>query len=176
MQCTFCGKPNYRDRVRCSRLKYCSDICNKRAYVVRKKNALYSRFLPQTRLDYYEKTASGKAFFWEIWAAEKMGAEHANRDVMNKPYDLLIDGKTIDVKIAELYKRKMKRGRKTGEVSGTWCFHSEPWAQSNFFLCIGLVQNKPEKIFYIPHDEMPSKGCTIGRHKSKYDKFLIELT
>jgi len=155
-------------------MKYCSVRCNKRAWVVRKKKNLCSKFLIGTE-EAYLKSASGKALFWEIWAAKKLGAIHLNAETMNQPSDLDLNGVKIDVKVAELWKRKMKRGRKTINISGTWCFHSETWNSSDLFLCIGLIDGQPIKIFQIPNFEMPKKGCTIGRYKSKYDKFLIKL-
>ena len=171
--CKFCGENILTKRDVRPRTIYCSDLCNKRAYYVRNSKGT-SIYKLETKEEWL-KTETGKSYIWEQWAAQKLGAKHLNAEKFGSQFDLEWNGVLIDVKTAELFKRKFKKGRPTKNISGTWCFHSEAKYSGDYYLCIALIDGSAEKVYYIPREIMPKKGCCIGRHKSKYDEYLIQL-
>lgn len=158
MKCLLCKKAKARKR-------YCSTICIKRAWLARKNpNSIFNNS-PE-----FWKTETGKAVYWEKWAARRLGAKHLmfNRNLG----DLDWNGKIIDVKVCNLYKRKLKRGQPTKNIFGNWVFNRNKPKNIDYFLCICLIGKKIEKILLIPNNEFPKIGLTIGK-KSYFDKFHL---
>ena len=158
----FCGNiipPNRR--------KHCSKQCVKRAWYLRNTNSK-SYFLED---EGFWNTETGKGFWWERWASEKLGAKHL---IFNsRGCDLEKDGTLIDVKVCELYKRKRKHGRPTKKIRGGWIFNRNMKKKCDFFYCICLLDDKLFKTYMIPSKHFPEKGVTIG-WVSKYDKYLYD--
>ncbi|MFA6006928.1 MAG: hypothetical protein WC764_04375 [Candidatus Paceibacterota bacterium] len=109
---------------------------------------------------------------WEKWLASKLNAVDVNADGMGKPYDLLWDGKRIDVKAHNLYRRKKKRGRPVGKVGGWWAF-SRGIGECDYYFCLCLINGILEKAFLIPSSKLPKSGTTIGWKSKKYAEYLI---
>jgi|TARA_Y100000310_G_scaffold110581_1_gene108962 hypothetical protein len=109
-----------------------------------------------------------KGVKWEEWFIKKFGAVRPKRE-LNTPFDFFWNKEKIDLKICELYKRKLKRGKPTNS-SGVWTFNRNGNG-ADFIICIGLINNKPFRYFKIPDSIFPKSGATIGLYKSKYDKF-----
>ena len=163
-KCLFCN-----NIISQNRRQYCSVICIKRAWYVRNNPNKKSFFIKNS--DFW-KTETGIGFKWEKYAAKLLGAKHLK---FNKTgADLDWDGKLVDVKAANLWKRKMHKRKPVGKkVAGGWVFNRNKIKLVDFFFCIALLNNKPHKIFLIPSKEFNKTGITIG-HISKYDKFLYK--
>ncbi len=156
-KCLLCG-------LKTNRPKYCSAKCVKHSWYLRK----YPHKASFGKKEFWA-TATGIGFTWEKWVAEKIGATHLP---FNNGCDLNWKGKLIDVKAANLYKRKNKRGKPVlGEQKGVWVFNRNKKKPCDFFICVCLVDNKPRKILMIPAKNFPKKGCVIGNN-SKYDRFI----
>lgn len=148
---------------------YCSQQCVKRAYYIRNlKSGAKSSF---TNLSGFSKTETGKGLIWEKYIAKLLGAEHL---IFNgSGPDLILNGENIDVKSANIYKRKNKRGKPVvGEQAGVWVFNRNKPKRIDWFVCVCLIDNKPLKILRIPAKEFGNKGVVVGR-MSKYDKYQI---
>ena len=174
-KCEFCQEHHNRKREN-RETRYCSVICIKRAYSVRKRVNKSSRFILSTNKEWL-KTETGKGFYWENWAASIFGYENINLKAMNKPYDLIApNGETFDVKMANLYKRKTKKGKAVdpSKIHGTWMFHREPWNRADYFLCIAVKDGVPMKILSIPNAKMPTQGITVGGN-SRYDQYAVKI-
>lgn len=153
-------------------MKYCSKLCIKRNYQIKKVKT--SRF---KNTEGYEKTATGKSVIWEKWAAEFLGAEWVNEEVMGNSYDLKLGRLKIDVKVSSYFVRKTKRG-KIWNGGGVWGFKPNAFLKPeiNYFLCICLKNDLPIKVLLIPSSIYQSKkGICIGEF-SKYDKYNILTT
>jgi hypothetical protein len=160
MKCIFC------DSQTRGKNKYCSTKCIKRAYYVRKNPDVQSFFIKNSN---FLQTETGIGFKWEKYIADLIGAEHLEFNYGG--VDLQKDGKLIDVKACNLYKRKFKRGKPVKkEQSGNWIFNRNKVKPVDYFFCVCLIDDKPVKILKIPSEHFPLKGATIGQ-KSKYDKF-----
>jgi len=168
MKCQLCNNDVPINRAKHSRVKYCSEICNKRSWYYRNvkvNNPVRGGFKQPV-------SESQKGYYWEEWATKLLqGAVNVNQDVLNQSYDLLYKGDKIDVKSCNLYKRKLKRG-KPANSKGWWVFNRNKRSEIDYFLCICLIEDKPFKTYMIPSLVFPEKGCVIG-WKSKYDKYLI---
>jgi len=118
------------------------------------------------------KTETGVGLKWEKYAAKLLKAKHL---IFKRGADLIWKEKMVDVKVCNLYRRKLKRGKPVKSTqTGVWVFNRNKVKPMDFFLCIALFKNKPEKIFLIPNSEFPQKGMVVGK-KSKYDKYLIQI-
>lgn len=160
--CLFCNKP-----IAVNRRKYCSIICIKRAWYIRNNPNCKSYF---TKNPEFWNTETGVGFKWEKYAAKFLKAKH---NEFIKGIDLNWNGKLVDVKACNLYKRKFKRGKSVvGEQSGNWVFNRNKIKPVDFFFCCCLKDNKLIKKYLIPNSNFPKIGAVIGL-KSKYDKFLI---
>ena len=116
---------------------------------------------------------------WEIYTSQILKAEMKNSVLngLNKPIDLSWNGKSVEVKSANLYKRKKKKGKSVDPKKqlGWWRFdRGVQQANADFFFCIGLVNNVPIKHFLIPNANFGRRGITVSPAKSKYDKFLYQ--
>lgn len=100
------------------------------------------------------------------------GATDMNKDGLNKPFDLLWNGKKIDVKSCNLFKRKRKRGKKVKECSGWWVFNTRN--DVDYYLCACMIENMPERYYLIPANATQS-GISIGYYKSKFNKYLMRV-
>ena len=160
-KCLFCKKTKNPRRLR-----YCSDICIKRAWYFRKYPNSASFFNESKE---FWGTSTGIGFTWEKYVADLLGATHLT---FNKNgADLNWNGKLVDVKSCNLYKRKFKRGKKVlSEQSGVWVFNRNKPKKVDFFFCVALKDNVPFKKLLIPFKYFPKKGLVIG-FNSKYDKF-----
>lgn len=159
-KCNFCG-------IRTIRPKYCSSICIKRNwYKLRHPDSYFNHSKK------FWKTETGLAFKWEKYSAKLLKAKHLE---FTQGADLNWKGKLIDVKVANLWRRKFKKGKPVkSKQMGVWVFNRNKKKLLDFFFCIALLKNKPFKIFLIPEKEFPKSGIVIG-WKSKYDKFLYSL-
>ena len=149
---------------------YCSKNCVKRAWYFKKYPNTKSYFAKNPN---FWKTETGKGFRWEKYSAKLLGAKHLKFNRYGA--DLDWNGKKVDVKSCNLYKRKIERGKLIkGNRLGWWVFNRNKEKDMDFFLCICLEENKPIKILLIPNNDFPKRGAVIG-WKSKYDKFILSL-
>lgn len=152
--------------------KWCSGLCrSKNWYIKNLRDNAPSFYLNKKA---FFKTETGKGFFWEKWSAKELDAKHLPFNT--KGADLQKGDIFIDVKMAKINRRKNKRGKPVkGKQIGYWSFKGDNKyiPPANFFFCIGLGDNnEPEKVFLIPNCEYAKHGISIGRIKSKFDKFL----
>ena len=118
----------------------------------------------------YRRSATYKGLAGEWLALELLyGSKHMNGEVMNREFDILWNGKRVDVKTCELYKRKLKRG-KPAKSSGWWVFNKNK-ASSDLYFCICLLDGKPLRAYMIPAKEFGG-GITIGWN-TRHDKYLF---
>jgi len=112
-----------------------------------------------------------KGIAWEEWFIKKYGAVRPKKE-LNTPFDFFWNNEKIDLKVCELYKRKIRRGKSVKKTNGWWTFnrHSN---NTDFILCIGLINNKPIRFFKIPNNLFPKTGATISPMHSKYDCFIF---
>lgn len=114
---------------------------------------------------------------WEEWFIQSFGAERPSKS-LNTPYDFIWKGERVDLKVCELYKRKMKRGKllDPSKQSGVWVFNRNTMKDDvDTFICIALVDGKVHRIYKIPPDQFPRTGASIGFNKSKYDQYIVNL-
>lgn len=175
--CRFCSNKIPNDRIGKYHKNitiYCSDICNKRAYYVRKKEYVTSHLDPNTYIEWL-KTETGKGRTWEIFIANLIQGKTQKH---KSHFDILANNQKIEVKSCNLYKRPYKRGKPVKNrinQTGWWVFHRGiKETEINYFFCIGLIDNKPIKIFKIPGEEI-KKGITISPIKSKFDKYIFHI-
>ena len=168
MRCILCK--SIISQLNSRRRKYCSTKCIKKAWYLRylKRNSNIKSYF--TNNPNFWKTETGIAFKWEKYAAKLLGAKHLEFNVGIG--DLDWNGKIIDVKVCNLYKRKNKRGKLVKKSSGWWVFNRNKMKSLDFFFCICLIDDKPHKMFLIPSTIFPSKGATIGQKSDKYDKYI----
>lgn len=148
----------------------CSGICIKRRYSIKKSKT--SRFGNTVG---YENTATGKSVIWEKWASDYLGAQWVNEEIMGKPYDLLLGKLKIDVKAANYYVRKMKRGKLISGGGGWWSFKSNQYLKPelDYYLCICLYEKKPYKVLLVPASEYHKQAGLCVGWASKYDIYNI---
>ena len=176
-RCNFCGKPIPKNRIDKSHIPginlfYCSNLCNKRAYYVRNlKSNQVSRFTDKKK---WFKTETGKGWLWEKFVARLIGAKH---QPFGNSFDLLYKNNKVDVKTANLYFRKEKNGKPIKNPQIGWWRFDRGTGQKNidYFFCIGLIKNIPQKMFFIPNKNFGKRGVTISPKASKYDKYLMSL-
>lgn len=169
MKCMLCKKEIPTERVT-NRTKYCSDLCNKRSHYLRKGKFKTSTLLTPDIIS----SETHKGFYWEKKVAEILGGKCLSEDRMNQDIDLVWNGKNVDVKVCELYKRKTKRGKKVKNTTGWWVFNRNKIKSIiDLFVCVCLHQDKVVKMYAIPSDAFPKSGVTIGG-ESKYDVYLID--
>ena len=171
-KCIFCSTLHNRFIPNSSSIpaKYCSAKCIKRAWYLRNNPGVKSYF--NHSKDFW-KTETGIGFKWEKFGASLLGAKHL--EFNNSGADLLWNDKFVDVKSCSLWRRKTSHGRPVrnfNKKNGVWVFNRNKNKPVDYFLCIGLVKNKPKKILLIPSGEFPRSGIVIGI-KSKYDKFAF---
>ena len=175
-KCIFCPKiiPIERIDKFHKKVRYCSTECIKRASYVRTHKFKSSSYIPSSESEWVN-TGTGKGRIWEIFVANLTKGE---LQPYGSHFDILIDGKRIDVKSCNLYKRKNKRGKaiKNPEKQiGWWVFNRNSGEiEVDSFICIGLIDNKPIKIYKIPSRQFRN-GIVISPRKSKFDEFIITL-
>lgn len=168
MKCLFCNNTIPKNRSQYSYIKYCSEKCNKRSWYLRNNPNCKSHL--NKNPDFW-KTETGIGFKWEVWASKLLKAKHLTFN--NSGGDLDWNGKIVDVKSCNLYKRKMRRGKPIkSEQKGNWVFNRNKKKKIDYFLCICLIKNNPHKVLLIPNKDFSNKGIVIG-WKSKYDKYII---
>lgn len=119
------------------------------------------------------KTETGIAWSWENWIAKQFNGKWQG---FNKPFDVEIDNKKIDVKVCELYKRPNKRGKPVKnrkKQTGWWVFNKNSGNIANEMLCIGLVNGVPHSIWSIPKDIF-GKSMTISPNSNRFDCYKIK--
>jgi len=163
--CLLCGSIIPRKRLY-PYTKYCSERCNKNSWNIRHKGA---RSYLAKNPDFW-KTETGIGFKWEQYVAKKLCAEHL--EFNSNGEDLRLGELKIDVKVCELYKRKMKRGKKVGKIFGIWSFARGKMKPMDYFYCVCLIKGKPVKELYIPNDKFSKSGISVGE-KSKYDIYKV---
>jgi len=150
-----------------SRPKYCSKQCIKRAWQVRRNPDLY-----WGTKKHFWLSDTGTGLKWELYAAEKLGGKHLLFN--NNGSDILKDGKTYDVKVSALDKRKNKRGKPVkGTQKGYWVFKTGNKNIPDYFYCICLDKDSVVKELCIPTEGKKSKGISIG-WKSRYDIYRVD--
>lgn len=131
----------------------------------RKKNGITEESL--------KESATHKGRKAELFALNILkGSKDMNDEVMNRPYDIEWNNKKIDVKSCNLYKRKLKRGKKVNNCGGWWTFNKNKGYADEYF-CMCLIDDRPVKIYLIPNKAF-SNGITIGKKSNKFDKYLIK--
>lgn len=167
--CKYCGINIPKTRIHeNNRTIYCSIKCNQRAWIDRKNSKITHFYLNSQD---WLKTCTGKGWLWEKFIANLINGKWQG---FGKPVDIICNGEKIDVKSCELYKRKKKRGKEINQEiqSGWWVFNRNKNVGCDFFICIGLINGIPQKIFKIPNNVF-KKGLVISPHKSKYNQYLI---
>lgn len=158
--CLFCERETERP-------KYCSVKCIKRAWYLRKNPVSY--FGDDKR---FWGTETGIGLRWELFVAKLLNAKHL---LFNKGPDLDWDGKSVDVKVSNLYFRKNKRGKPvSSKQSGYWVFNRNKSKKIDLFFCVALKDGKPYKMLLMPDANFPKIGLVIG-WKSSYDRFLFKV-
>lgn len=162
MLCEFClaSIPFERlesRRLAGGRLKYCSELCNKRASYMR-------RTRPKKHSIFFNNPQPG--IVWENWFIKKYDAVRPSRS-LNTPFDFWYEGKRADLKAVNVYRRG----------GGAWWPFVPGTRRSevDIFICLGLIDNKLAKVFIIPEPEFPKGGASMGVKKSKWDKYLVVL-
>lgn len=102
------------------------------------------------------------------------GSEDINQENNNNkaPYDILWNGKRIDVKTS-IIRRQQYFPESDSRI---FKFYTKKKSEKHcdYFLCIGLDENlKPIRTYMIPYDEAPGNTMSFSATNSKYDKFLI---
>lgn len=175
-KCIFCGNPipfNRGNKGK-EKPKYCSPKCIKAAYYVRNlKSGQVTRYRPTDKKK-WSMTETGKGRKWEIFIANLFNAQ---LQPFGNHFDLLWKKKKLDVKSANYYFRKRKRGKPVkSKQAGCWRFdRRRGQGDIDYFICIGLHNNTPQKIFVIPNQQFGKRGITISPIKSEYDKFLLHI-
>lgn len=173
-KCDFCSQEIPKNRIISvkktgGRVKYCSDKCNKKSWT--KKNKIIKNSFDNGDRNEWLKTQTGKGWSWENWIAKKFNGVWQG---FNKPYDVLIGDKKIDVKTCELYKRPNKRGKciKNRDFqTGWWVFNKNTHNIADEMFCIGLINGVPFKIWKIPFSIF-GKSITISPNSKRLDKYL----
>lgn len=164
MKCTICSRPIPVSR---KSIVYCSKLCIKRKYAMKK--VTLNRFRDK---DWY-KTSSGKGRRWELYSAKILGAKMLNKFANGRVGDLELNGNLIEVKSGEMYSRRNKRGKPVSNQAGWWTTgYGKDIRKCKFLFFICLKNNKPIKYYMIPTDVLPPKGAPCIGQKSKYDKYL----
>ena len=158
IKCLLCNKETERP-------KYCSKQCVKKSWYLRNNPDVASYAIGNP--DFW-KTETGIGFKWEKWASKLLGAKHLTFN--NSGGDLDWNGKIVDVKSSNIYKRLRKRGKPVvSEQKGVWSFARGKMKKIDYFLCICLIRNKPHKVLLIPGKSFSKTGIVVG-WKSKYDR------
>ncbi len=159
-KCLFCGLNKG------TRPMFCSRVCIKRAWYCRRHPNAYFNGSEK-----FWKTETGLGFKWEKFASKLLGAKHLEFNI--KGADLDWNGKSVDVKCANLHFRKKIKGEIIkNPTKGYWVFNTNNKTKPDFFFFIKLKDNKALKTYLVPSSEITSKGVSFG-WKSKYDKFLF---
>jgi hypothetical protein len=164
MKCQLCHK-----KVPKNRKKFCSYFCVKRSWYLKQKSFKHSALVEGANFN----SSTQKGFFWELHAAKLLKAICVSKKIMNREWDLEKENFKIDVKSSNIYKRKLKHGKAVKNCSGVWIFNKNS-ENIDYFFCICLIKNKPEKYYLIPNKFFPTSGISIGG-KSKYDKYLFKV-
>ena len=168
MKCLFCNQEIPKNRLY-GNTKYCSVLCNKRAWYVKHNPNSNPHYIKNS--DFW-KTETGIGFKWEIYASKKLGAKHLKFN--GSGGDLDWNGKIVDVKSCNLFKRKFHRGIKTSSnIKGYWVFNRNNIKPIDYFFCVCILGDNVHKTLLIPSKSFPKTGITVG-WKSKYDKFLYK--
>lgn len=176
MKCIVCFNPIPPKRFDESHpnVRYCSSVCIKRAYYL-KKHAGVSILRDRDKIAWLT-TETGKGYKWERYVADGLGATLNNtvKDGFGKHADLTWGDKLVEVKSANLYKRTNKRGVEVNKntQTGWWRFDRGSMQNPDYFFCVGLINDIPIKMYLIPDNEFGKRGITLSPVKSKYDKFL----
>lgn len=111
--------------------------------------------------------ASRKGWRWEEWIAEQAEARGMNverRRRVKEPWDLLINGRAVDVKVSRPYKNS------TGTFQWTFRIERED-LRRYFYILVAQQIEGPPRIYIVPHQFMPCTCATIGV-RSKYSRWL----
>lgn len=157
------NKDRFREAARKRNIKYADEIREYKRQWGRKKRGSTEDSLLKSEV---WKGRKGELFALTILE----DSVDLNKEKMNRPFDILWRGKTVDVKTLNICKRKKIRGKEIKrEPSGHWTVIKGK-NSADFYLCVCLENEKPKKIYLIPGTAF-KKAITIG-NKSKYDKFL----
>lgn len=118
------------------------------------------------------KTDTWKGRRAELYALNVLkGAIDNNKIVFNQEYDLLWNGKRVDVKSCNLYLRKFEEGKSIiNKRKGQWSFNKNK-GNSDLYFCVCLIDNKPVCNYLIPK-ELFNNGITIGEGSSKFNNYI----
>jgi len=175
MKCQLCNKEIHKDRggkFAKHTVKYCSNLCNKRASYLRLTKTKHSTLLEGPNFNF----CTSKGLYWELWVAKHFNGKCLSSETMNQKTDVIINNKNIDVKASNIYKRKFKRGSPVvREQKGCWAFNrGKAKKEIDYFMCLCLVDNELIKIYKIPNKLFGKSGVVIG-HKSKFDKYKQQI-
>lgn len=160
--CLFCGQP-----LNPPRKIFCSRPCIKHSWYLRHNPGAKSYY---NKSPDFWKTETGIAVYWERKSAQLLGARH---NLFGAGADLDWNGKTVDVKVCQLYRRKLKRGKAVkSQQQGVWVFNRNKLKPIDFFLCWCLQGEAIKKLLLIPADQFARAGITVGLY-SKYDKYKL---
>lgn len=160
MLCEFCNEAITGKRASnpvksgIRKVRYCSERCNRRAWYMKHRQPKQSIFLGTPQ----------KGIAWEEWFLNKFGGERPSLS-HGTAFDFWYKGKRVDFKVSNAVAKShpwwvFRPGKRRDEV--------------DVFLCVGLINDVPVKIFEIPQEELPRSGCSIGLTKSKWDRFLTK--
>ena len=105
-----------------------------------------------------------KGWEWEEWfacQAESRGADVERRERVKSPWDVKVNGQTVEVKCSEY----SEQGR-DGYVRG-WFFNMHNQQRCETFAAVCLRNGEPERVYIMPGDEPKSMLtiCDGGRGK-----------
>lgn len=111
------------------------------------------------------------------------GSDDLNAEKMNYPgFDLLWEGKKIDVKGKRLWRRRKNKVyiRKTweGHVSkGQWTFHANESGKAEYILCLGYSEDGKTllRAFLIPKASYGRYGVTVMEGGGKFSCFELPI-
>lgn len=168
--CDFCGKRIDGKRLYSARgykyhfRRYCSKACIKRGWYIRNQKRKVHTILEGPNL----QSCTGKGLYWEVHAQKLLGGRVMALESMNQPHDIILDdGTLIDVKSSNIHRRKN---------SEWWAFHGGN-NSPDYYFCIGLREDTPERYFLIPCAVMPRVGASVPTSNaiSKYYTYEYSL-
>lgn len=171
--CVFCNCVIPKSRFHRNHFipRYCSRRCIGNAWLVKRRNTK-----SVIRDGPHLESCTGKGLYWEMYAQKILGGEVLSLKTMNRKYDLVLDdGRTVDVKSCNLYRRNKKRGKKILNIEkqiGWWVFNKNKGNEALWYFLVGLIENRPSRLFLIPKEEFKSGVC-ISRNSNKFKEYEL---
>jgi hypothetical protein len=173
MKCKKCKKEFIKQR---STQKFCCSKCRTSFHSYGETAKKWKKKHWDQVLDYTRKSKTKK----ELYSTKYYIGQRAEHDALkilrgskldnikqrNRSWDLIWKGKKIDVKSSRAKVPKQYK-------SPYWSFRASKKKISNYFLCIGYIKNKIDKVFLIPNVGQSGFQIPVTSNNSKYYKYLI---